>query len=139
MQDALLSAITDTIAPGLFCLALVVSWRAGRGGELGYRPWLQLGLGLLLVYGLQALDDRLRIWPAFGLDYSTHMAFAVMSGAGLVSVNRHWSVFVLGVLCTYAWLMRYFNYHSFADMLTTALIIVVGTGLCHRLLARILR
>jgi hypothetical protein len=137
----LLKFLADAIDPGLLLLALSSPWwerAAGPGARLTRWPiWLQLAGGLLLVYSVQALDERFLIWPRWGLDYSTHTAFAVATGATLVAVNRRrWMGPVLGVLVIYALLMRHFRYHSFADIVSSALVIAMGAWVVnHGILA----
>jgi hypothetical protein len=74
----------------------------------------------LVAYGLMFLDRHLGIWPAFGLDYSTHTATAL----GLVillsiEARKLAGVWSISFVC-YVLLMLYQRYHTVADVVTTA-------------------
>ena len=81
-----------------------------------------LGLICLLstAYGLMFIDNLLRLWPSVGLDYSTHTAAALAFVIYLTLLKPQlkflWSI----SLIAYCVLMRYQQYHSIADMITTA-------------------
>lgn len=78
---------------------------------------------VLVAYGLMFLDVSKNIWGAVGLDYSTHTAVAIGFVAFLVinaSSRKISAVWIFSFL-SYALLMRYQRYHTFADIVTTAL------------------
>lgn len=76
-----------------------------------------------LVYGMLLIDNALQLWPSLGLDYSTHTALAIALVVPLWHCCEHkklrgfWALSLLA----YAGLMRYQQYHSWADMIATAL------------------
>lgn len=85
------------------------------------------------VYGLMFLDNHLKIWPSLSinnqvLDYSTHTALALVFSTYLFCANikrkpvRAYLSLVSLVL--YLLLMKYQNYHTFADMLTTTVVVL---------------
>ncbi len=85
------------------------------------------------VYGLMYLDSHFKIWPSLSinnqvLDYSTHTALALVFSGYLFSANikrepaRAYLSMISMVL--YLLLMKYQNYHTFADMLTTAVVVL---------------
>lgn len=79
---------------------------------------IELGLGLISTYGLMILDNTYTLWPALGLDYSTHTAFALTFCLPLVK-HQHWSWGI--VLLLYTWVMETLSYHSWADIFTTSI------------------
>jgi hypothetical protein len=133
----LLDAIADSINPGLALLALLFPW-IHREAFAAWRSrgafWLGTALGLVVVYGIQFADNRLRLWPYFGLDYSTHTAFAVAMVTSIGTVSRRWLWPLTAILAAYAGLMMYLGYHSLVDILTAALAVAPPTALIHRLL-----
>lgn len=90
-------------------------------------------LCLIWVYGLMFIDNALKIWPAFSydghiLDYSTHTALAWVFSCYLFFVYQQRfklvSVLLLITMGLYLCLMKFQNYHTFADMLTTSLVVL---------------
>lgn len=135
MTNQILDAIADSINPGLALLALAFPWINRKAFQNNPKSrwffWILTFSGLLVVYGIQFMDNTLMIWPYFGLDYSTHTAFAVSVATSLGMVSRRWLPFLIALLTAYAGLMLYLNYHSLADILTTAVVIALLTGLIH--------
>lgn len=85
------------------------------------------------VYGLMYLDKHLNIWPSLSinnqvLDYSTHTALALVFSTYLFCANlkRHPARAYLSLVSMglYLLLMKYQNYHTFADMLTTTVVVL---------------
>jgi hypothetical protein len=95
-----------------------------------------LVIGLLVTYALMILDNQFKIWPAAGLDYSTHSAFAVSFTLALYLLH-HWAWFI--VLGVYGVFMDYLGYHSWLDMITTVFAWGVLVLPCTLLLNRKLR
>lgn len=124
---ATLDAIADSYIPLLLILFLV-----GVGRKTcQFWPHCQAPIfsflylvGLLAIsYGLMFFDNAVRLWPALGLDYSTHTAVALSLVFSLCSVfPKHAQWLALSVL-VYAGLMLYQEYHSVMDILTTGLVI----------------
>lgn len=120
-----LDNIADAYVP---LLALLSLFSLSRTAYLS--RWRQLATDtalfvsiLLIAYGLMFLDNYLGIWPAFGLDYSTHTAVALALVIFLMSSTKHYSAYLLGSLVLYFLLMLYQGYHSLADILTTAVVV----------------
>ncbi|MBQ1783863.1 MAG: hypothetical protein II007_09445 [Gammaproteobacteria bacterium] len=98
---------------------------------LRQRRWLtaarNLASGLIaaaIVYGLMLVDLWLGLWPRWGLDYSTHSALAIALVVQLWWLLPRLRWLWLGSLLAYAALMRYQGYHSWGDMVTTALAVL---------------
>lgn len=139
---ATLDAIADAYTPllALACLVLLLrplhalQWQA-----LGLRM-TSLAAGASIAYGLMFMDNRLAIWPALGLDYSTHTAVALVLAMFL---SRHWPKARWPgwlSLCAYGLLMLYQRYHTVADIVSTAAAVGVlylrADLLLHRLTRR---
>jgi len=131
-----LDAIADSVNPVLLGLTLVVPWTPWFKAKLRPVRWIvAVLLALAIVYGMQFVDATLGWWPRWKLDYSTHSALAIAlivlwSFASLMGLAVG-----LGVFGLYAALMVYQQYHTWADILSTALVIgplVWGVGAALR-------
>jgi len=119
-----LGHIADIYTPLLLAIAvmdLALRWRNGdklHGMKLLYATFV--------VYGWMFVDNRLKLWPNLGLDYSTHTA-AALALMICIAVRKRLAVkVVLYVsLILYGYLMNLLGYHSWLDMLSTAAIIVL--------------
>jgi hypothetical protein len=118
-----LDTIADIYTPLLAIAALAVLLRPPgklQWQVLGARM-ARLAAGALVAYGLMFLDNWLQVWPAFGMDYSTHTAVALVL-AMFIAVNApkaRWWCWIS--LLAYAVLMLAQRYHTAADIVTTAL------------------
>ena len=79
--------------------------------------------GFIIVYGLMFADQLFSIWPRIGLDYSTHTAAALILVILLGFVQQSLQKLSWCSLLVYVTLMRYQNYHTVSDMVTTAIIV----------------
>ncbi|MFT6927603.1 MAG: hypothetical protein ACJAZP_003240 [Psychromonas sp.] len=114
------------ILADLYIPLLIITWlfylyqqESNRGGEIKV-----LLLSLVLVYSLMLLDNYFNIWPAWGLDYSTHSAVALIFVVNLTGRNRILKLLAPLSLFAYCALMRFLNYHSFVDTLSTLLVLL---------------
>ena len=122
-----LDTIADSYTPLLAILCL---------GFLGkslfkkdFSTFKTLGLfviySLVVSYGIMFWDNHFNIWPAFKLDYSTHTAVALSLVVSLCLMASSLSRLWIASLLMYMTLMEYQNYHSLADMLSTALVVAI--------------
>lgn len=81
------------------------------------------GLSIVYVYGWMYLDIKLGIWPRIGWDYSTHTALAWALVWANVFAYKNSRIPVFISLGLYLGLMDYQNYHTWADMISTSLVI----------------
>ena len=133
-----LDAIADSYIPALALISLAViaadafrvQWRL-----VSLRIFAFLGIALI-AYSLMFLDGRLDIWPAFGLDYSTHTAVASGLVLFLSFCVPRWTVFWIFSLISYALLMLYQRYHTIADIITTGLAVSIPMMLILSVLHR---
>jgi len=131
-----LDIIADAVNPVLALLALVFPWldrEAIRKRGSRWSFWARTLLSLAVVYAIMFAEERFRLWPGLGLDYSTHTAFAVAIITSLSAMNSRWLFVLAPVLVAYATLMIYLGYHSLLEILTTALLIALTTWLIHRM------
>ncbi len=115
----ILDLICDSVNPLLFftsvgCLLWLAYKRSWSVLSIGL---VSLSLGLVAVYGLLFFDEAYQLWPSFGLDYSTHTAFAFVCVFSLfqMTTQKMWYV----VFSVYCLLMLIQQYHTFLDILST--------------------
>ena len=96
----------------------------GQWQSLGTRSLL-IFTGALIAYGLMFLDNKLQLWPALGLDYSTHTAVALVLVVYLLANSPKAPWFWLTSLVGYVLLMLYQRYHTVADIMTTAIVVAI--------------
>jgi Na+/melibiose symporter-like transporter len=121
----ILTIIADCYTPILLIIALI---------EL-VRRWLRedkffaarLIYAVAMVYLWMFVDAYFEFWATFKLDYSTHsaIAFALVVGVGS-GKSRACKCGLALSLAIYGWLMYVLNYHSWADMGSTLVVI----GIC---------
>jgi hypothetical protein len=121
----ILDTIADSVNPTLLVVALIVigMTMASRRWRLAGMQILSMFAGLFVAYGFMMADNKLKIWPAFGLDYSTHTAVAIVLVAFLTIYVKKLTPIWLGILSAYIVLILYHRYHSLADILATALVV----------------
>ena len=118
----MLDRIADSVNPTLGLLAVALPWlRPYRQPPL--TAWRRVGGALLcvgLAYAGQAFDNFTGLWPLLSLDYSGHSAVCVAWLVSIAHLSYRWAVGAIAVGCMYAALMMYQQYHTFADIVTTA-------------------
>lgn len=85
-------------------------------------------MAAIVVYGLMFIDIKFGIWVYFGLDYSSHTATALAMCIFLGTAYKNLIVRIgLAVsLIAYCSLMVFLNYHSWADILSTAVVVAIS-------------
>ena len=126
-----LKILADAVNPALILAVIVVPLILQRRKPLPWNFWARAALSIALVYLFAQLDRRLHLWPHFGLDYSTHSGFALAAAISLAFYNRRWLVYLIPLLLFYGALMWALKFHSVADMLTTAILIVPMVSAVH--------
>jgi len=129
LDYATLDAIADSYNPLLLLLSLLYIGAAYFKGhwKMGGRRAVGFAVVVLVAYGLMFADKRYGLWEGLGLDYSTHTATSIGMVLFLSYFTSKLSVSVgLGAsFILYAGLMLYQRYHSFLDILTTGVIVVL--------------
>lgn len=124
----LLDHIADSVNPTLGLLALLLPWLKTYRSR-GMSAWIRVAGALICVgvaYTGRAVDTLTGAWPAVGLDYSGHTAVCVALLMSLAQLSSSWLIASIGIGISYAALMMYQRYHTFADIVTTG--IPVGLG-----------
>ena len=127
--------LADAYTPVLLVVALIYCFRTWKN----LAPWLQLFSSILVVYGWMFIDNKYHLWPKVGLDYSTHTA-AALALTIFISVRQRNILVVLGlwsVLLGCGQLMVLLGYHSWQDILSTALVVGCFTGSIYILYSRL--
>ncbi len=138
MSYETLDAIADSYIPCLLMLfvanliiAFYKSWSNYKSAVS--RIYFLIG-SLLFSYGLMFFDNAIHLWPALGLDYSTHTAVALSLVFALcASLPSQWKFFVISMLL-YAALMLYQRYHSVGDIISTSAVITVFSFMLFKVL-----
>lgn len=145
-----LDLIADAYNPTLLLCAiacgLYTTIRTGGSRKLlnGLGQASDLIILLVLVYGMLILDNAIGIWAQWGLDYSTHTAFAAAMCFALWQCSERaakpalrW-VWPLS-LVVYLGLMHYQQYHTWGDMLVTLMYIGAAIMIIRNLPGTVLR
>jgi len=115
--------ILALLSLGSVLLQVRPSWRS-----VG-RPAARLGLLLALIFSVYLLmftDLHFSLWLKMdGLDYSTHTALSLVLIIFLVEAHRAYKILLIGSFISYLILMLFQRYHSVADIVVTALVIMV--------------
>ena len=122
-----LDTIADSYTPLLLILCLIF-----LGKSLYKKQFTRLKVqgafviySLLVSYGIMFWDNQFNLWPALSLDYSTHTAVALSLVVSLCLMVKPLIRLWVASLLMYMTLMDYQNYHSLADMLSTALVVII--------------
>lgn len=118
-----LDAIADLVNPitGLLAIGVALVPIASKAWSISAKRICAFIIGMLVTYGLMILDKKLNIWSIFGLDYSTHTAFALATLLFLSFTLRKYWLLWCSILICYSVLMLYQGYHTIGDISTTAL------------------
>ena len=118
--------IADVYTPALALFSLALLWQASR--KTNFKSTFNSVLGLMLsvgfIYLMMFLDNALALWPALGLDYSTHTALALVFVLFIAGQNLGlWVISALSMVL-YAGLMIHQAYHTLLDILTTSIVVI---------------
>jgi|TARA_B110000116_G_scaffold270217_1_gene287760 hypothetical protein len=120
-----LDLIADLYTPLLLLTLIILMARSiiATDWQRSRIEFFLLFYGFIIVYGLMLADQLFSIWSSVGLDYSTHTAAALI----IVTLLGFFQPSVRKIswcsLLVYVALMRYKNYHTVSDMVTTAIIV----------------
>jgi hypothetical protein len=121
-----LDAVADANNPllGVVCLLRFIWLLSRKNWNISGRMALFFCCALIVAYGWEKIDIRFAIWPRTGLDYSTHTAVAVAATTVLWLFWRRGRIAWISWLFAYAVLMLWQQYHSAADIVTTAGVVI---------------
>ena len=118
-----LAILADAYNPSLLVVTLLVCMRDWRRGVR--LTSLEFLLMATIAYVWMFADKATGAFSSVGLDYSTHTATAVaMLLVAGTRVTPAWGALLFVTFLGYAGLMKLLSYHSFADVLTTAIFIL---------------
>ncbi|WP_422767868.1 hypothetical protein ACOX9X_20230 [Photobacterium leiognathi subsp. mandapamensis] len=118
--------IADVYTPMIALACFISILRVMMKGNV-QQGFIRLGLvvlSTLFIYGVMFLDNVLHIWPAFGLDYSTHTAIALVFVAYFIVYKSRLMHLMVISMFSYALIMVHQHYHTVADILTTLVFIL---------------
>jgi hypothetical protein len=120
----LLDTIADAYVPALALISLlcIVAGTWKFRWKIGLERLLGFAAVAVIAYGLMFLDLRFGLWPALGLDYSTHTAVSLGLAIFLCFHARRLRWLWLGSLLCYVALMLYQRYHTVPDIISTAVV-----------------
>ena len=127
-----LDFVADAYDPLLTLLALIAPpFAKPRKAPDLLRFYAAAAFGIGFVYLVMAADNSFGLWRSFGLDYSTHSAFAAALVVSLAIHFRKWLLPLAGSLALYLALIVLMGYHGILDVLSAALVVSVATLLVH--------
>lgn len=130
-----LDAVADSYNPLLALLALLAPVLPGSREPLRVaRYFVAGGLGIAWVYLLRAAGERFLLWPALGLEYSTHSAFAASLVVSLSILRRAWLLPLAVSLALYYLLALGMRYHGPLDLMTAGALSALLTWAAHLVL-----
>ncbi|WP_434139486.1 hypothetical protein [Photobacterium leiognathi] len=118
--------IADVYTPMIALACFISILRVMLKGSM-QQGLIRLGLVILstiFIYTMMFIDNILHIWPAFGLDYSTHTAIALVFVAYFIVYKSRLMYLMLISMFSYALIMVHLHYHTVADILTTTVFIL---------------
>ncbi|WP_318477519.1 hypothetical protein [Photobacterium leiognathi] len=118
--------IADVYTPMIAMACFISILRVMLKGSM-QQGLTRLGLVILstiFIYTMMFIDNILHIWPAFGLDYSTHTAIALVFVAYFIVYKSRLMHLMVISMFSYALIMVHQHYHTVADILTTTVFIL---------------
>lgn len=120
-----LDAIADSVNPTIGVLALLAPWLRRKGARYALALNGLTLVAVAIAYALQAIDAQIRLWPSLGLDYSTHTAVFVAIASSLWQHGRWLRIAAVVLAVAYAALMLFQRYHSWLDITSTTLVMLI--------------
>jgi hypothetical protein len=118
----MLAFLADCYSPFLIALFGFSIWQLKRNEQA--QPLIKLACSLFIIYAIMLLDNIFNIWPYYKLDYSTHSAFVIVFSLQIYYLKKHLLSLLILLLISYFCVMKILNYHCFADIISTTLIIL---------------
>lgn len=121
-----LDVIADSYIPALVIISIVVLATAvfKCGIKCKLLEMTALSTAIFIVYSLMFLDNAFKIWPGFGLDYSTHTALSLVFVVYLSAKNKTLLLGSVFSFVLYVLLMLYQGYHTVADIFSTSVVLL---------------
>jgi hypothetical protein len=136
----ILDTIADSFDPLLAVIALACPFlRKQRVLRPAILYYLSAGAAIGFVYLVRAIDSRQQIWGSFGLDFSSHSAFAASLAISIGAFNRRWAAPVAVAVALYFCLELVMRYHGPLDILSSATAAALAALLLHAVTVRVSR
>ncbi|KJF91914.1 hypothetical protein CTM94_01845 [Photobacterium leiognathi] len=118
--------IADIYTPVIALVCFISILRVMLKGSMqqGLMRLVLVILSTIFIYTMMFIDNILHIWPAFGLDYSTHTAIALVFVAYFIVYKSRLMHLIVISMFSYALIMVHQHYHTVADILTTTVFIL---------------
>ena len=128
----ILDAIADSFDPLLAIIALACPFlRKPRAVRPAVFYYLSTAAAIGFVYLVRAVDARQQIWGSFGLDFSTHSAFAASLAVSMGAFRRSWIVPLALATLLYFALELVMRYHGPLDILSSATVAALAALFLH--------
>ena len=128
----ILKIFSQAINPALIIAlitGLAVLWRHDKARFRGIL--IASIVSIVLVYLIKGVEGRNDIWENWGMNFSSHSALAIACCTALAFVwQRRWWVFA-SLFIAYALFMIFMQFHTAADILSTAAVIVPVCWICQ--------
>jgi len=125
----ILDAVADSFDPLLAIIALICPLRRKPRAILFY--YLSAAAAIGFVYFVRAIDGREQIWRSFGLDFSTHSAFAASLAVSMGAFRRNWIAPLALITVLYFSLELIMRYHGLLDILSSAMVAALAALVLH--------
>ena len=125
-EYSFIDGVLDTYNPLLFVISLIIGARKiiKRQTHKVVRLVAMMAVSFGYVYGMYFLDKHMQIWTSFGLDYSTHTAFAIAVSMTICSVKQ-WVEVLMILFCFYVVGMLFMDFHTVEDIVATSVVIAI--------------
>ena len=120
-------AIADSYIPILFLISLLLiakEWWTTKSYSV-LKSVLVLVVLVFASYLFNFIDRVLILWPRVGWDYSTHTGVSLSLVIYLSYIKPKFAPITLSTFLLYGLLMLYQQYHSVADIVSTAALISI--------------
>ncbi|HCK92574.1 MAG TPA: hypothetical protein DHW71_06285 [Gammaproteobacteria bacterium] len=125
-EYSFIDGLLDSYNPILFVISIVICIRKAllRQTHKVIRICSMFAVSFGYVYGMFLLDKHVQLWASFGLDYSTHTAFAIAVSMTICSVKQ-WVEVLMILFCFYVVGMLFMDFHTVEDIVATSVVIAI--------------
>lgn len=128
----ILDAVADSFNPLLAIITLACPFlRKPRALRPAILYYLSAAMAIGFVYLVRAVDAAQQIWGSFGLDFSTHSAFAASLAVSMGAFRRSWIGPLALVTVLYFLLELIMRYHGLLDILSSVAVAVPAALVAH--------
>lgn len=136
MSYELLDLIADSYIPILLIFLLfgiLISFFVDKPAKrLALMGLCQAIFLVVCCYIMMFIDNNIGIWPALGMDYSTHTALSLSLCLSLCIIFKSARLAIGVSFLVYVALMIYQKYHTVADIFTTAVVVSMCSYFFYR-------